>query len=118
MQHNLKGANLTLTEEIRSYIDKKLGGFENFLQDASSARTDIELEYRESEEKSYRAELMLHDRQVIRVEARGRTLHEALDKALGELFTEITRNKKKKMRVFRHSAARVKEYLRGWRNKL
>jgi len=118
MQHNLKATNLTLTEEIRSYIDKKLAGFDNFLQDAQSARADIELEYLESEDKSYRAELMLHDRQVLRAVARGQSLHEALDKALGELFTEITRNKKKKMRVFRHSAARVKEYLRGWRTKL
>jgi ribosomal subunit interface protein len=118
MEHNLKGTNLTLTEEIRSYIDKKLGSLDKFIQHKSSARADVELEYRPTEEKTYRAELMLHDRDIIRAEARGATLHEAIDKAAQELFTELTRRNKKKIRTFRHNAARVKEYLRGWRNKL
>ncbi len=117
MQHNLKGTNVDLTQEVRSYIDKKLGSLDKFLSNAA-ARVDVELEYLRNEEKTYRAELMLHDDVIVRAEARGNTLHEAIDKAAGELFAELTRGKKKRIRTLRHSAARVKEYLRGWRNKL
>jgi ribosomal subunit interface protein len=118
MQHNLKGTNLDLTPEIRAYVEKKLAGLDKFLNEGPAARADVELEYLKSEERTYRAELMLHDGKVVRAEARGRALHEAIDKAAGELFTELTRGKKKRVRTLRHSAAKVKEYLRGWRNKL
>ncbi len=118
MEHNLKGTGLTLTDEIRSYIDKKLGGLDRLLKHEQSARADVELEYLASEDKTFRAELMLHDGMVLRAEARGTTLHEAIDKATQELYIELTKVKKKNMRVFRHSAARVKEYLRGWRDKI
>ena len=117
MQYNLKGTNIDLTQEIRAYIDKKLAGLDPLLGN-EAARADIELQYLPNEEKTYRAELMLHDGVLLRAEARGQTLHEAFDRAVQELFIELSRGKRKKVRTFRHSAARVKEYLRGWRNKL
>jgi ribosomal subunit interface protein len=117
MQYNLKGTGIDLTTEIKSYVDAKLGGLDTLLGH-SAARADVELEYLRNEEKTYRAEVMLHGDTVVRAEARGHTLHEAIDKAAGELFSELTRQKKKKVRTLRHSAARVKEYLRGWRSKL
>ena len=118
MQHNLKGTNIDLTQEIRAYIDKKLSGLDSLLQNGSSARADVELEYLVSEGRAYRAELMLRDGGLVRAEARGRTLHDAFDQAVQELFLELSRGKKKRIHTLRHSAARVKEYLRGWRNKL
>lgn len=118
MQYNLKGTNIDLSEELRAYIDKKLSGMDVLLANDEAARVDIELEYKESEEKMYRAELMLHDGTVLRAEARGSSLHEAIDKAVDELFAELTKAKKKQRAVFRHSAVKVKEYLRGWRNKI
>ncbi len=115
MQYNLKGTNLDLTQEIRGYIEKKLAKLDEFMQQGAASRTDVELEYLPSEEKTYRAELMLHDGMVLRAEARGGTLHEAIDKAMSELYLELTRARKKERSAFRRSAVRVKEYLRGWR---
>lgn len=116
MEHNLKGTNIDLSAEVRAYVDKKLAGLDPLMSDLEAARTDVELEYKASEEKMFRAELMLHDGAVVRAEATGGTLHEAIDKAMQELFDQLTRAKKKKRGVFRRSAVRVKEYLRGWRS--
>lgn len=119
MRHNLKGTNLDLTAEIRSYIDTKLAGLDALVRDQGAARTDVELEYLPSEEKTYRAELMLHnpgaEMAVVRMGSRGGTLHEAIDTAVNGLFEELSRSKKKRRGVFRRSAVKVKEYLRGWR---
>lgn len=116
MQYNLKGTNVDLTAEVRGYIEKKINRLDALLEHQEAARADIELEFLLSEEKIYRAELMLHDGVLLRAEARGGTLHEAIDKATEELFTELTRAKKKRRGTLRRSAVRVKDFLRGWRN--
>jgi ribosomal subunit interface protein len=118
MRYALKGTNIDLTDEIRSYIDAKLRGFDGLLAAPEAARVDIELQYLLNEERTYRAEMTLHDpgaQAPARAEARGHALHEAIDKAVQELFEELTRAKRKKRGLFRRSAVRVKEYLRGWR---
>jgi ribosomal subunit interface protein len=114
MQYNLKGTSLDLTAEVRGYIEKKLNRLDELVHD-DAARTDVELAYLESEEKTYRAELMLHDGFVLRAVARGQTLHEAVDVAFGELYTELTRAKDKKRSLVRRGAVRAKEFIRGWR---
>jgi len=114
MQYNLKGTGVDLTVEVRGYIEKKLNGLDELIHD-EAARTDVELAYLESEEKTYRAELMLHDGFVLRSVARGESLHEAFDKALRELFNELTRAKDKKRSLVRRGATRAKEFMRGWR---
>lgn len=117
MQHNLLGKGLTITPEIRDFVDRKLSGLEKLVKDPAAVRADVELEYLESEEKTYRAELMIHDHTILRSEARGKALHEAFDKAAGELHIELSRAKKKRLRLLRHGASRIKEYLRGFRSK-
>lgn len=115
MQYNLLGKGLTITPEIREYVDKKLGSLDKFVHNAAAARVDVELSYLESEERTFRAELMLYNHKVMRSEARGRALHEAFDKAMGELYTELSRAKGRRLRHLRHGALKVKEFLRGWR---
>jgi putative sigma-54 modulation protein len=118
MNYNIKGTSVDITDELRTYLEKKLSVLDKFLADDAGARVDAELGYLASEAKQYRAELMLHDKVQLRAEATGATLHEAMDIAVGELVQELTRAKKKRRSVFRHSAVKVKEYLRGWRSKL
>jgi hypothetical protein len=45
-------------------------------------------------------------------------LHAAIDTASAEVVQELGRGKKKRIHVLRRSAHRVKEYLRGWRNRV
>lgn len=121
MNYNIKGTELSITPELREYVEKRLMSLDKFLGDKDAARTDVELVFSPLVDgPKYRAELMVHDpgQKVMRAEARGTALHEAIDLAAGELFGEMSRSKKKRLHVFRHSAVKVKEYLRGWRNKL
>lgn len=119
MNYNIKGTEVTISDEIRGYLEKKLTHMEKFVHNVSAARADVELEYLPSEAKMYRAEVMLHEpslKQPLRTEATGSTLYEAIDIASGELTSELTRSKKKRITNFRQSALRVKDYLRGWRD--
>lgn len=118
MNYNIKGTNVAITDELRSYVEKKLAAVEKFLYDAGDARVDVELEYIESEAKQYRAEFMLHSKHQLRATSLGGALYEAIDIAAGDLLTELTRAKKKRQSHFRKGAAKVKDFLRGLRKNI
>lgn len=121
MQYNLKGTDVEITPEVRAYVEKKLASLDKFVGDLSAARADVELKYKALwDGRRYTAEFMYHEPGLVkplRAEARGDALHEAIDLASAELFREMTQNKKKRTDLLRHSALRVKEYLRGWRDR-
>ena len=119
MQYNIKGTGIDISDEIRSYVEKKLSVSEKFFQE-NSTHIDVELEYATNQEgKKYRTEftLALYGG-VHRVEAQGDTLHEAIDIAAGELAQDLSQLKKKRQHIFRRSSMRVKEYIRGFRSKI
>jgi ribosomal subunit interface protein len=120
MNHNITGTGLSITPELREYVEKKLAQEEKFLQRDSSAHVDVELQFAEGErDKKYRAEFNVSAKTgFFRAQAHGDSMHEAIDLALGELTRELTRAKHKRMRVFRHSAGKVKDFLRGFRGKI
>lgn len=117
MNHNIKGTNLIITPELRSYTEKKLEHTNKFLSGDTTAHADIELEYSQMRDGSkYRAEFTVSaSGEVYRVEEWGDTMHAAIDLAIGELVNELRRTKKKKMHVLRQGASRVKDFLRGFR---
>lgn len=118
MNYNIKGTGLSITPESRDYVERRLGRLEGLLRDKDGARFDIELEYKESEEKMYRAEVMLGDPKLhrpLRAQARAATLHEAIDMVEDELFHELSRGKQKRLHHIRQGAKRAKDFLRGFR---
>ena len=117
MNYNVKGTGLQITDEIRDYVEKRLGRADKFLEDDSTAHTDVELEFKTSEEsKKYRAEFTLTAcKQSFRAEAKGDTLHEAIDLATADLTQEVTREKKKNQDLFRRGASKIKDVIRGFR---
>ena len=118
MNYNLKGTDVSITDELRSYVEKKGNTVSKFMFDADAARIDVELSYIETEEKQYRAEFTLHDKKIVRSVAHGSTLHEAIDGAAGELSRELTKDKRKRLHNLRQGAFKVKEFLRGFRTKI
>jgi len=120
MNYNLKGANVVITDEIRNHIEKKLSALDKLVRGAGDPRVDVGIVYKEGESKTYCIELQLHASGVteaLQAEAEGGNLHEAIDVAVGELTRELTKKKKKKIHMLRHTGARVKDYLRGWRSR-
>ncbi len=118
MHYNLRGTGVSITPEIRNYLEKRIRPLDKHVKDIDATRIDVELQYRESEAKMYRVELMLHDGAIYRAEALGEQLYEAIDLAVGELSRVMTQGKKKRLHVLRHTAVKVKEFLRGWRKKV
>lgn len=121
MRYNIKGTDVQITAENRAYVEKKLSSLDKFVGDLQAARMDVELKFKALwDGQKYYAEFMFYEPGLpkpLRAEARGNALHEAIDIAAAELFRELTQTKKKKLQIFRRSAVKVKEYLRGWRDK-
>jgi len=113
MNYNVKGTGLQVSDEIRTYIEKRLVQAEKFLKNDPTAHSDVEVEYRASEDRKFRAEFTLSsEAKVYRAEAQGDTLHEAIDIAINELTQELRRTKQKKLDLFRRGASKLKDYFR------
>ena len=120
MNYNIKGTHLDISDELRSYAERKLAVADKFLANDPTAHANIELHYLpEGRSGKYRAEFTVSaSGEVYRAESWGSTMHEALDAAGGELQEELSRDKKKKQSVLRRTSVKVKEYLRGWRERI
>lgn len=118
--YNIKGTGIAVTDELRTYVESRLEHTEKFLADDPTAHVDVEIQYlEEGRSGKFRAEFTLScGGNVYRAEHWGTTAHEAIDMASARLKEELSRNKKKRLDVFRHTAVKVKEYLRGWRRKI
>jgi ribosomal subunit interface protein len=118
MNYNIKGTEVGVTDELRTYVEKKLSALDK-LVGSTAARVDMVVAYLANEEKQYKAEMTLHDaKQPLHASCYGSTMHEAIDAATGELMLELTNAKKKRRSNIRHGAFKVKEFLRGWRSKI
>lgn len=120
VNYNLKGTNLHISDELRSYVEKGLSKADVFVGDDSTARADVELQYlEEGRSGKYRAEFTLSvGGSVYRASCWGSTMHEAIDLASAELSGELSRKKKKKVAVLRRMGVRAKDYLRGFRREI
>ncbi len=120
MNYNIKGTEVPVTDELRSYVEKQLAHSDKFLNADTTAHTDVELAYlADGRSGKYKAEFTLSlGGQIYRAERWGSTMHEAIDLAGGDLVSELSRNKRKKQSVMRRTSLRVKEYLRGWRDEV
>lgn len=120
LNYNIKGTGLEITDEIRTYAEKCLEKAEKFLGGETTAHVDIECEFRGQENgPKYRAEYTLQARgQLYRAEGVRETLHLSLDAAMDDLAAELRTSKRTRMRFVRQSAAKAKEYLRGWRKSI
>lgn len=110
---------MPISDEARAYVEKRLSHLDKWAHKAS--RCDVELAYQELYHgPHYRAEFMYHEpgADTRRAEARGNTLHEAVDIAVAELTRQLSQGKKKRLQVLRRTAVKVKEYLRGWRDSI
>lgn len=118
--YNIKGTGIEVSGELRSYVERRLLHAEKFLKGDSVARTDVELEYQAMRDGDhYRAEFTTTTSGgLYRAENWGVSMQAAIDLGLGELTLKLGREKKKRLHILRRGAHKVKEYLRGWRNKV
>jgi len=119
MNYNIKGTGLAVTDELRAYVERQLAHADKLTRD-TAAHADVELVFDEMRDgPKFRAEFTVESRgKVYRSSEWAVLLHEAIDLASGQLVGELRKAKSKRLHVLRHTAVRVKEYLRGWRSKV
>lgn len=119
MNYNIKGTGVGVTDELRSYVEKRLGGADKFLGGDSTAHANVELEYAEVRDGSKnRAEFTVAAHgEVYRAEAWGTTMHEAIDIASDQLMREVRRSKKRRLALVRKGGAAIKDAIRGLRDR-
>ena len=111
MNYNIKGTDVVVTDELRTYVEKKLATLDK-LAGRDSARVDVVVAYLESEEKQYWAEMNLHDAgEPLHAESRAATLYGAVDATASELAKELTEAKTRRKTQARHDAVKGKEML-------
>jgi len=121
MLTTLKGTNIVLTEEIKSYLDSKLATLDKFIDPNDEAyRFAIELAKeteRHKKEGVFKAEatLLLNGKQHRAVSLEG-TLHNAIDGITAQLHNDLSRAKQKERGAIRRTGLRVKDMMRDWRN--
>lgn len=120
MNYNLKCTGLSASDELRTYVEKALAQAQKLLHGDSTVHCDVELELApHSDSVKCRAEFTLVATGMLcRASQKGSTIHEAIDLAAEELKQELRKNKQKRVHFIRRGAARVKEYLRGWRKQV
>lgn len=115
MKINIKATGLTLTDEIRSYLDKCLEKVEKHLHESEDAVANVELERHVSHDAGevFRGELTLSGAgHSMRAESEGGTLHEAIDVLENHAIGELRKVKGKKINLFRREGLRVKNWLK------
>ncbi len=119
MNYNIKGTDLSITPEIRSYVEKRLSVCDKFISTDPTVHADVELEFRSRQEgEKYRAEITVTTTNGMhRIEEEGGSLHEAIDLMAGELAKKLGQDKKRKQHFVRESAARFKDFVRGFRDR-
>lgn len=119
MNYNIKGTEVTITPELRTYVEAKLSPADKFLAGDSTAHVDVELQFLAGERgKKNRAEFTATAAgESYRAQERGDTLHEAIDLAATEFTRVVRRNKKRNLALVRRSAAKVKDLIRGLRDR-
>lgn len=97
---------MELTEEIKNYVEEKIGCLEKFFADILEARVELELDRHHKKGDVYRCEANLRlPKKILRVEKSEPNLFKAIDKVKDHLRQEMLRVKDKLIKARR----RVKE---------
>ena len=120
MNITIKATNITLTPELHSVCEKKLGGLKHFI-DIENPNVVIHVELSKITKHAtgdvFRADVNIRSAgKLIKAVSDGQDFSEALDKVKDELAQEFKKVKGKKTSLFRRGARRIKNLLRFGRD--
>lgn len=117
MNTRIKATNITLTDGITDYLDKKMVHVKKFLEREEGMIADVELGKTTEHHKNgdvFRAEIMITGNGIqVRAEAQTSDLHSSIDKVQDQIIQELKTKHNKGRSKFRRGAAAIKRMLRG-----
>lgn len=113
MNINIKATNITLTPDIRAYLDKRMSSVTDFVdKHAPAAVCDIEIGKTTTGQRHgdiFRAEINIEmDGQFFRATTEEESVNAAIDKVKKEILRELRRNKRKEIHLLRRGGAKLK----------
>jgi len=123
MNIHIKTTNIELTDAIRDYLDKKMAQVEKFIRTPNSEPlADIEIgkttKGKNSGDDLFKAEINLEvEGKLYRYSAEESELYAAIDKMKDEITREVRKDKEKRRDFLRRGALRMKEMIRGIRQR-
>ena len=117
MHTNIKTTGITLTEDISTYINKRLEKVEKLLDNDPAAQCDIELA--RTSEHHQKGLIFRADIHIVGAgkncysSSQKSDLLSAIDDIRDEILRELKAGKGKRISVIRRSGARVKDMLKG-----
>ena len=122
MRTTIKTKNITLTEAISEYLDKRFSTLGKYIQESDdSVILDIEVGKISNHHKSgdiFRAEANLHGRGLsLRAEAEQSDLYAAIDIVKDEMVEALRSKRSKKIDAIRRGGAKIKAFLKGLTNR-
>ncbi|MCR4311383.1 MAG: ribosome-associated translation inhibitor RaiA, partial [Candidatus Taylorbacteria bacterium] len=113
MTTHLKGTNITLTDEIRAYLDKRLEGVRKFLpSEADACIADIELGKTTEHHQTgdiFRAEITIHLKgKSFRAVSEREDLYTAIDDMKDEITRELSSHKDKHLSLLKRGGQKIK----------
>lgn len=122
MKINIKATGMDLTNEIWEYVDKRVRSIEKVLpNNGENAFASVEVGQTSRHHKSgdiFKAEVTVtYNGIFVRAESEQSDLYAAIDDVKEQLFRSIVDVKDKKQTMFKRGAKRVKDMLRGVRDK-
>jgi putative sigma-54 modulation protein len=94
----LKGKNLDITEDLRSYIEKRANKLDRYLPDLSEVRIDLSVQKTRSSQDRQVAQMTVRSNGVIlRAEERAEEMSVAIDAVIEKMHRQIARYKGKRV---------------------
>ena len=114
---NIKATNITLTNEIREYIEKRLATAERFMKPELIESVYVDVGKTTNHHKQgeiYRAEFNVTlDGKKFNAISEQEDLNAAIDDAHDDLIRQVTDHKDHKISLFRRGARSVKKMVKG-----
>jgi len=112
---NITGTQLSLTQEIKEYAEKKLGELERFIPEGTAVQMDVELEKTTNHHRKgeiFRAEVNVSlPGGLLRAEAQEEMLFKAINEVKNEMQRELVKYKDAQSAKQRKGGRALKEEL-------
>ena len=117
MKISIKTTNITLTPDIKEYLDRKLESLKKFIgADDSAVAVDVELGKSSTHHQTgdvFRAEINVFEgKKSHRAVAEGNDLVSALDGMKDQILHSLRNDKTKKMTLIKKTGSRLKQFIR------